>query len=551
MKQAVIILIICATVAIMLPLSASAAFSLVPCGRSDQRGTVHENCTLQHLIILIIRVINYLISMAGMIAIYFVLNAGFGMVFALGNAEKIQTNKEAIRDAVVGMAIVFLAFVFINLLVNGIFGTSSAGRKWWDPKCLYDITLNNADCPALLFSGGDRSGDIIDRDDLPGLAGEILGQSNITLSTDADCRGTNHAQGVINALAASQPPPVCSPSCLAESPACPAGGGSGNVTVNPQILVSLLDLSQTRSLTITSLTTGIHSAGSDHYSGEAVDIQPDGSAADWIAVRDSLNARGGEAFCETPSGGNDPTCVSADHIHWTLPFGAGGGGGVGGSCTGAVCTNSNVDICAPIMPPDNCNVTAVNGWSAQITAGVGSNTEICSGVDSVKMLKAIMANESDGVPGLVSFDGTSLGLFQIQEDNARTFKTQCGLPTALNTDAEYRAWLLDGANAQGQACIAAALLRTLVTPCGCDPRQLAAGYNGDRSCEPSINCGPAGQGGSCTVCGGDQGTRPTKRWECLWDNNEHTDCNANRGVADSFSQTRVYAPAVEACYGRF
>src|SRR3989338_6033179 len=86
----------------------------------------HADCQLGHLFVLIIRTINYLISMAALVAMYFIVTAGFGMVTALGNAEKIQSSKESISHAVIGFAIVILAFVFVNLLVNGIFGNTTA-----------------------------------------------------------------------------------------------------------------------------------------------------------------------------------------------------------------------------------------------------------------------------------------------------------------------------------------------------------------------------------------------------------------------------------------
>src|SRR3989344_5072849 len=156
MEKILAILILSCIIALALPFSAS-AFSLVPCGRSDQQNKTppdpNANCQLGHLFILIIRMINYLISMAAIVAIYYVLNACFGMVLAMGNAEKIQTNKEAIQNAVVGFAIVILAFVLVNLIVNGVFGQSTTERKWWDPGCLYNFSNGANGCPALEFGG--------------------------------------------------------------------------------------------------------------------------------------------------------------------------------------------------------------------------------------------------------------------------------------------------------------------------------------------------------------------------------------------------------------
>ena len=141
-----IILIVFAIVAVV-PLPAQ-AFSLVPCGRDeDDSGAIdpEEQCDLWDLFTTISRMINYLVSVAGVVAVFYVINAGFGLVFALGNPEKIQSNKTAIANAVVGLGLVVLSFVFINLLVNGIFGKSPSARQWWNTECLF--SFNQAGCP--------------------------------------------------------------------------------------------------------------------------------------------------------------------------------------------------------------------------------------------------------------------------------------------------------------------------------------------------------------------------------------------------------------------
>src|SRR3989344_2257774 len=411
MKQFIVAALIVVSFVSLLPLQAQ-AITLVPCGRSDQQpprkedgsydvppgqtleqilqGYPDAECQLGHLFVLIIRTINYLISMAALVAMYFIINAGFGMVIALGNPEKIQTNKEAIQHAVIGFAIVILAFVFVNLLVNGIFGNTTAARRWWEPGCLFDLNNNEDGCPELRFSGP---------------------------------------------LAQQAPVP-----------------GTGN-----------------RQITY-------------------------------------------------------------------------------GTCTGIECADATLNICAPQAPTDRCNLAAGNRYDAQIRAGAAKIGQICQAVDTVKLLKAIVDNESDGRAGVASAVG-SFGLFQLQPGTATLYKSRCGVPDNVAVD---RAWLTNAQNIEAQACMAAAYLDVLETPCGCDVRQLAAGYNGGGSgrgaCEVSANCGPSAGSGSCSACG--DTSRPTKRWECLWDDNAHQQCNANR-VGGSFRETRVYAPRVEYCYARY
>jgi len=400
MKQTVTIFLILSTLLMVLPLPA-AAFSLVPCGRADQQpprdaqgniaaGVNLQNypdaeCQLGHFFILIVRVINYMISLAAVVAIYQIIFAGWTLTIALGNAEQIEKGKQTLKQAVVGFAIVVLAFVFINLLINGILGdTDKATRRWWEPGCLYDITNSSAGCPKLEF------------------------------------------------------------------------------------------------------------------------FRPMSQQA-------------------------------------TVPA----GGQVSGNCTGTTCSDSNLNICGPVQPSDGCYENAINtNWHNAIVAGVGSNTQIAPGIRAVPMLKAIMARESSGIANRRSSSvPPSLGLFQLKVQTANDHKTGC---ITANID---ESWLLSGGNAQAQACIAAAYLRSLVSVCGANKRQLAAGYNGGpEACDVSRDCGPSAGAGECSMCA-NQGSRPTKRWECLWDDNAHQDCNVNR--SGNFSETRSYAPRVEYCYGRF
>jgi hypothetical protein len=142
-KKLIILVILCSVALIIVP-HTTRAFQLVPCGiTKDADGNITDQCKFEDLVFLIVRLINYLISFAAIVAMYHILLAGFNLVTAMGNEEKIKKSKEGITHAVVGFAIVILAFVFVNLLVNGIFGKPGAERKWWDPACVYGIADAN------------------------------------------------------------------------------------------------------------------------------------------------------------------------------------------------------------------------------------------------------------------------------------------------------------------------------------------------------------------------------------------------------------------------
>lgn len=129
--------LILVAVFISAPLTTHAAF--VTCGGDG------DPCTFGDLVIMIVRIINYLMAFAGVVAMYYVLVSGFFLITALGNPERIEKAKNGLSNAVVGFAMVALSFVFVNLVVNGILG-SGGTRPWYSPGCLNNL-IDNPDCP--------------------------------------------------------------------------------------------------------------------------------------------------------------------------------------------------------------------------------------------------------------------------------------------------------------------------------------------------------------------------------------------------------------------
>ena len=134
------ILIVLIIISLVLPFTVFAqvkaggaeGFSLVPCGSGGK-----DPCKFSDIIILIIRLINFLLAASAIVAMYHVLLAGWGMMTSLGNPEKIMAAKTGLEKALVGFAIVLLSFAFINLLVTGIFQVKCLDNWWTNPKQLF------------------------------------------------------------------------------------------------------------------------------------------------------------------------------------------------------------------------------------------------------------------------------------------------------------------------------------------------------------------------------------------------------------------------------
>lgn len=101
---------------------AHAAF--VTCGGRNADGSMQPACEISDLIYLVIRVINYLFGFAGLVAMGFIVWAGYGMVTAGGNEEKIAGSKTALSHAIIGFFLVLLAFLLIDAIVALLGGFS-------------------------------------------------------------------------------------------------------------------------------------------------------------------------------------------------------------------------------------------------------------------------------------------------------------------------------------------------------------------------------------------------------------------------------------------
>jgi hypothetical protein len=107
------------------------AKGLVPCG-----GDGEQRCGIEDVFVLIARVTNWLIAMAGLFAVYEIISAGLWMVLAAGDEEKLTQKKKALSNAVVGFVMTLTAFMFVNTIVNGLLIRAGEAGK---PGCAIDF----------------------------------------------------------------------------------------------------------------------------------------------------------------------------------------------------------------------------------------------------------------------------------------------------------------------------------------------------------------------------------------------------------------------------
>jgi hypothetical protein len=119
----------------LLPVPVIAA--LVPCGGPGQPA-----CQLCHLFVLIDNIIGYVFTyIIPPIALFMIVAGGIYMIAAAGDPEKVNKAKKIITASVIGLAVIFLALVFLYTFLDVIGIATWTGLEswrlgdWWGIKC--------------------------------------------------------------------------------------------------------------------------------------------------------------------------------------------------------------------------------------------------------------------------------------------------------------------------------------------------------------------------------------------------------------------------------
>jgi len=87
------------------------------------------NCTTTSLTGLITLVINWMLALAGLIAVLFLIIGGFWYITSAGNEETAEKGKNTAINAIIGIVIIILSYVIVNVVANfvGNPGNGSTG----------------------------------------------------------------------------------------------------------------------------------------------------------------------------------------------------------------------------------------------------------------------------------------------------------------------------------------------------------------------------------------------------------------------------------------
>ena len=96
--------------------------ALVNCGGYGPNGQPQKACQLTDLVIVMVRLINFFLGMAWLVAMFFIFWAGYNMLSSSGNEEKLTAAKGTFRSAVVGFFLVMASYLLVNFAVQAFTG---------------------------------------------------------------------------------------------------------------------------------------------------------------------------------------------------------------------------------------------------------------------------------------------------------------------------------------------------------------------------------------------------------------------------------------------
>lgn len=88
-----------------------------PTGNPEDEVSGNTNCrSISIYIILMFNVVNYLFGIVGALALLFFIYGGFTMILSRGNAEQTQKGVAIISAAIIGLIVVFGAYMLVRFL---------------------------------------------------------------------------------------------------------------------------------------------------------------------------------------------------------------------------------------------------------------------------------------------------------------------------------------------------------------------------------------------------------------------------------------------------
>lgn len=83
-----------------------------------------DDCQLGDLVLIVIRLVNFLFSLSGLVAMIFIVWSAWNMIQSGGNDEKILAAKTSFSNAIIGLFLVLVVFLLTDAIVGILSGFS-------------------------------------------------------------------------------------------------------------------------------------------------------------------------------------------------------------------------------------------------------------------------------------------------------------------------------------------------------------------------------------------------------------------------------------------
>lgn len=105
-------------VVLLMPLQARAIVLLPPCTKSG-------NCGVSDILIVLVNFAEFLLGVSGAVALLFFVYGGFTMLTSAGRSDQVEKGKTILRNAVIGIVIIFTSGVIVRFTTQALTGGSS------------------------------------------------------------------------------------------------------------------------------------------------------------------------------------------------------------------------------------------------------------------------------------------------------------------------------------------------------------------------------------------------------------------------------------------
>ncbi|HYC79938.1 MAG TPA: hypothetical protein VEC17_02835 [Candidatus Binatia bacterium] len=110
-------------VAVVMLMAAQPVFAdIVFCGKNTDNpstpGNETDPCQIKDLFVLAYVIVNYLISMAALVALIFIVWGGLQMLLARGDATRFGQAKQTIWNAILGFVLVMLSYLIVDYIAG-------------------------------------------------------------------------------------------------------------------------------------------------------------------------------------------------------------------------------------------------------------------------------------------------------------------------------------------------------------------------------------------------------------------------------------------------